>query len=100
MLRQITTPAVCCGSRVHGKSRRVARRLKTRHLGRMTAKIGIGGRPPDTPAQKDVPPTVQPAPKHKAEETAAKPPAEIGGPSGPEPTRYGDWERNGRCIDF
>jgi hypothetical protein len=25
---------------------------------------------------------------------------EIGGPSGPEPTRYGDWERAGRCIDF
>ena len=25
---------------------------------------------------------------------------EIGGPSGPEPTRYGDWERNGRCFDF
>jgi hypothetical protein len=25
---------------------------------------------------------------------------EIGGPSGPEPTRYGDWERKGRCIDF
>jgi hypothetical protein len=25
---------------------------------------------------------------------------EIGGPSGPEPTRYGDWERRGRCIDF
>ena len=27
-------------------------------------------------------------------------PKEIGGPSGPEPTRYGDWEKNGRCIDF
>jgi len=26
--------------------------------------------------------------------------AEIGGPAGPEPTRYGDWERKGRCIDF
>jgi hypothetical protein len=26
--------------------------------------------------------------------------AEIGGPHGPEPTRYGDWERKGRCIDF
>jgi hypothetical protein len=26
--------------------------------------------------------------------------AEIGGPSGPEPTRYGDWERGGRCSDF
>ena len=27
-------------------------------------------------------------------------PKEIGGPKGPEPTRYGDWERKGRCIDF
>ena len=27
-------------------------------------------------------------------------PAEYGGPRGKEPTRYGDWERNGRCIDF
>ncbi len=26
--------------------------------------------------------------------------AEVGGPSGPEPTRFGDWERNGRCVDF
>ena len=25
---------------------------------------------------------------------------EIGGPRGPEPTRYGDWEKNGRCYDF
>ena len=25
---------------------------------------------------------------------------EIGGRDGPEPTRFGDWERNGRCIDF
>jgi hypothetical protein len=27
-------------------------------------------------------------------------PAEIGGPQGPEPTRFGDWEKNGRCVDF
>ncbi len=27
-------------------------------------------------------------------------PREIGGRDGPEPTRYGDWEKNGRCIDF
>jgi hypothetical protein len=26
--------------------------------------------------------------------------AEIGGPPGKDPTRYGDWEKNGRCIDF
>lgn len=25
---------------------------------------------------------------------------EIGGPKGLEPTRYGDWEKRGRCIDF
>ncbi len=27
-------------------------------------------------------------------------PKEIGGRKGPDPTRYGDWEKNGRCIDF
>jgi hypothetical protein len=27
-------------------------------------------------------------------------PTEWGGREGPEPTRYGDWEKNGRCIDF
>jgi len=31
---------------------------------------------------------------------AASMPREIGGPQGPEPTRYGDWEVNGRCSDF
>lgn len=32
--------------------------------------------------------------------TEAERPLEYGGPSGPEPTRYGDWERKGRCVDF
>ena len=27
-------------------------------------------------------------------------PKEIGGRKGLDPTRYGDWEKNGRCIDF
>ncbi|MBW4035044.1 MULTISPECIES: DUF1674 domain-containing protein [Acidiphilium] len=39
----------------------------------------------------------------KPTETKPEPkpmPKEIGGPKGPEPTRYGDWERNGRCTDF
>ena len=31
---------------------------------------------------------------------AQKPAPEIGGRDGPDPTRYGDWEKNGRCIDF
>jgi len=31
---------------------------------------------------------------------APVPPKEVGGRDGPDPTRYGDWEKNGRCIDF
>ena len=27
-------------------------------------------------------------------------PEELGGPAGPEPTRYGDWERKGIAVDF
>lgn len=27
-------------------------------------------------------------------------PVEVGGQKGPEPTRYGDWEKAGRCTDF
>ena len=36
------------------------------------------------------------------EDTAPEPetPREIGGRDGPDPTRYGDWEKAGRCIDF
>ncbi|MDE0201932.1 MAG: DUF1674 domain-containing protein [Rhodospirillaceae bacterium] len=33
-------------------------------------------------------------------EERVEPVAEVGGPAGPEPTRYGDWERKGRAIDF
>ena len=25
---------------------------------------------------------------------------EVGGRDGPDPTRFGDWEKNGRCVDF
>jgi hypothetical protein len=31
---------------------------------------------------------------------AAEKPKEIGGRGGLDPTRYGDWEKAGRCIDF
>jgi hypothetical protein len=34
------------------------------------------------------------------EESTKQTPKEWGGREGPEPTRYGDWEKNGRCIDF
>ncbi|HEV2322166.1 MAG TPA: DUF1674 domain-containing protein [Gammaproteobacteria bacterium] len=50
--------------------------------------------------------TKKPAPevppsRETGQQTPPSPrPREINGPKGPEPTRYGDWEKNGRCIDF
>lgn len=35
-----------------------------------------------------------------AEAEAQKMAEEDGGPKGPEPTRYGDWERKGIAVDF
>jgi len=35
-----------------------------------------------------------------AEQSEPEKPPEIGGRDGPDPTRYGDWEKAGRCIDF
>jgi hypothetical protein len=40
------------------------------------------------------------APPAEPVERRPERPKEIGGPKGPEPTRYGDWEHNGRCTDF
>jgi hypothetical protein len=42
----------------------------------------------------------EPSGELQAKLPAAKTVRELGGPSGPEPTRYGDWELRGRCIDF
>jgi hypothetical protein len=39
----------------------------------------------------------RPATEQKQETPVSE---EYGGRRGPDPTRYGDWEKNGRCIDF
>jgi hypothetical protein len=39
------------------------------------------------------------AARRAAEHTEPAPP-ELNGPKGPEPTRYGDWERKGLAVDF
>jgi hypothetical protein len=46
----------------------------------------------DTPAKRNAFEPAAPSPKQPA--------VEIGGRGGLDPTRYGDWEKNGRCIDF
>ncbi len=45
----------------------------------------------------DVDNAEEPRPSSESEQNRPK---EIGGRKGPDPTRYGDWEKNGRCIDF
>lgn len=37
---------------------------------------------------------------NREKKTEPKMPKEIGGRKGPEPTRYGDWEKNGIISDF
>jgi hypothetical protein len=41
-----------------------------------------------------------PAPPQPETLPPAPAPVEIGGAPGPDPTRFGDWEKFGRCIDF
>ncbi|MFT3762726.1 MAG: DUF1674 domain-containing protein [Pseudoxanthomonas sp.] len=55
----------------------------------------IGQTPPSTEVATE---TQQPEKADAVQERAQ--PKEVGGRDGPEPTRYGDWEKNGRCIDF
>lgn len=40
------------------------------------------------------------AARHAAEATLSVAIRERGGPAGPEPTRFGDWERKGIAVDF
>jgi hypothetical protein len=67
-----------------------------------------GAMPTDPPSQQK-PPLAPAAQRALAEAAArraerkgeaAKPPMEVNGPSGPEPTRFGDWEINGIASDF
>lgn len=52
-------------------------------------------------AQKVAPRTAPPlTPLNRPRRAPAKPGVEDGGPTGPEPTRYNDWERKGRVSDF
>jgi hypothetical protein len=76
--------------------------------------LASGGPPSYFRAMDDAPPNAAPgkpltpaarraldeaAERRRAGEAAAKA-AELGGPKGPEPTRFGDWERKGIAVDF
>ena len=57
------------------------------------------------PTPDDMPPAAkralaEAAARRKAAEAAAPLPKELGGRDGPEPVRYGDWEKQGLAVDF
>ena len=57
------------------------------------------------PEWKELPPAAQRAlaeaeERRKAAEAEAPLPTELGGRDGPEPVRFGDWEKKGIAVDF
>ncbi len=67
-----------------------------RHMGIMSAESSNNPQSPPGHPRRATADTAPPADGKGPKEVAK----EIGGPKGPEPTRYGDWEVNGRCTDF
>jgi len=56
--------------------------------------------PLEFPAAGDRAAATRTAPDASPPAAPSAAPREIGGRPGPDPTRFGDWEKNGRCIDF
>lgn len=56
--------------------------------------------PKHKPQESSMTETEKPKAEPEKKPEPPKMPKEIGGPKGPEPTRYGDWEQKGRCTDF
>jgi len=59
----------------------------------------------DSDNRKDLPAAAiralaEAAERRKAQDAKAPLPEELGGRDGPEPVRYGDWEKKGIAIDF
>jgi hypothetical protein len=68
------------------------------HAGTLPPEVGCA-----KPAESGTMVPGDPAGREDADQvaTSVKPMVpEFGGRNGPEPTRFGDWEKNGRCIDF
>uniref|UniRef100_A0A452J5C5 Succinate dehydrogenase assembly factor 4, mitochondrial n=1 Tax=Gopherus agassizii TaxID=38772 RepID=A0A452J5C5_9SAUR len=93
LLGRATRPGLLCSSvrrtssNVEGKSEPIQKSPKKSKL-----PVGRLDEPEESNREREplekFPDDINPATKEK------------GGPKGPEPTRYGDWERKGRCIDF
>lgn len=57
-------------------------------------------KPEEPPSSLEEPREKQPGSPVSDREAETHRQPEVGGPKGLEPTRYNDWEQNGRCTDF
>ncbi len=66
----------------------------------MTDNSDIPGAAPGKPLTEAAKRALAEAAERRANAAEPELPNEGGGPSGPEPTRFGDWERKGLAVDF
>ena len=66
----------------------------------MTDPADIPGAAPGKPLTEAAKRALAEAAERRAKAPETQQPVEEGGPSGPEPTRFGDWERKGLAVDF
>ena len=61
---------------------------------------GVPHATPERPLSEAARRALQEAADRRAAETTVQADTEYGGPTGPEPTRFGDWEKKGLAVDF
>lgn len=61
---------------------------------------GVPHATPERPLDETAKRALLEAAERRAAAAATNAPTEHGGPTGPEPTRYGDWEKKGLAVDF
>jgi hypothetical protein len=79
----------------YGPNRQLGKSSQPCHIKAMTDSSKKAPKPDNSP-----PASTDSATRARGAGQADSGPIEIGGPKGPEPTRYGDWEVDGRCSDF
>jgi hypothetical protein len=84
------SPQLVLRALTFGISLAVMKRENTTPSSEQSAQLGSGSEAKNPPPSTS---TLDPA-------AAPSAPNEIGGRGGLDPTRFGDWEKNGRCIDF
>lgn len=89
---------------LHRRLLKIARFITILRLRKATPKyLPMNTKPASTTANEGLIPGADEAKAQTSingKANSVAPAKEYGGPKGPEPTRYGDWERNGKCVDF